>query len=936
MTIKKRFTSWILSSSLALSSLHLNVLTVPCHAEDDEYLWSFENLEENEELAPFPEETIDAEQELYQEAEQEPPLPEKELSFVDDSEELESLPLDGCEGCSNLKSVEKSEAVGEFVELEPSSNIPNLRGVRARKISVTDKIGASKPIFDLPSEEIAEIDTNPQTPSLNGANGKGSASKKNQEKITKIGTTQPSQAEPKSSSSNASSGMKSKASKNETPQQKPAGMQEMEQEPAPEPERQPPPPEDEIIEEPEDIAEQGEPAGEKKYLIRFTNVSIISFLDYISRISDRNFIFDETDLNFNVTIISSNPTSIDNIMTALLQELRVHNLSLMEVGNNLIIHRNNTANSPGRIITDEEEEYSTESDMVTRVFSLSNSSPASMGEVIRPLLSSLAIIESIADTGHLIITDITPNIEKVDRLLQKLDTPAITFEIGQYTSVNADVTMMVEIAEKLLRQVAGEKPLEFVTHPIRGTVYVISTPHLVKRAIALLRDIDSPTSDSSIIGPIEDGQAFQKVQKSDEIDWTSEQNIGDIRSTKFSVYKLKYRVGNQIQEAIQAMGDSIALSSTEESELLITINSIQWIESSNSLIFTGTPGSIEKLTEFIDLIDVPVKQILVEVLMVETTVNNALNFGVDWGTRFGGGEDAGSQAFLSAGSPLVAALDTTGIGATVDAASSIGRTAGFNMGVIGRKLRAGGLVFNSMGALVNMLHTDTKSNVVMNPKLLVEENRAAEVFFGINTRYQTQSIANDEGNLVTSNFEFRDVGSTLKVTPIIGANDLITLEIDQEVSTVLDQNDQNQTTISSSNGATETVTQTGATTDIGPTTRKANTKTRIHVPNGYFVILSGMILDDNTRTRTQIPCLGGIPGLGAAFSQKSNQNNKRNLLLFIRPLIVEDQEIHHTTKRQQDIYRTKTPTKPMWEYETQEALDFLNYKDSDPTRKLYH
>src|ERR1700733_3138114 len=72
------------------------------------------------------------------------------------------------------------------------------------------------------------------------------------------------------------------------------------------------------------------PQAEKTVLINFNNVSMIEYIRFISRITNRNFIFDESDLQFNVTIVSEEPATIDNIMTALLQELRIRDLSLIE------------------------------------------------------------------------------------------------------------------------------------------------------------------------------------------------------------------------------------------------------------------------------------------------------------------------------------------------------------------------------------------------------------------------------------------------------------------------------------------------------------------------------------------------------------------------------------------------------------------------------
>src|SRR5690606_31166026 len=87
----------------------------------------------------------------------------------------------------------------------------------------------------------------------------------------------------------------------------------------------------------------------KTILINFNNVSIIEYIRFISRITNRNFIFDENDLQFNVTIISEEPTTMENVMTALIQELRIHGLYLIEQDNNLIIHKNKEERSISRV-----------------------------------------------------------------------------------------------------------------------------------------------------------------------------------------------------------------------------------------------------------------------------------------------------------------------------------------------------------------------------------------------------------------------------------------------------------------------------------------------------------------------------------------------------------------------------------------------------------
>ena len=445
------------------------------------------------------------------------------------------------------------------------------------------------------------------------------------------------------------------------------------------------------------------------FLINFNNVAIIEYLNFISKITNKNFIFDDADLDFKVTIVSTEPTSVTNIMSALLQELRIHGLSLMEVGNSLIIHRNYKVNSPATIVTDTDTKIPT-SDLITKVFRITNAYPERIAEIIKPMLSELAIVEADPDTSHLIVTDLTSNVVKISTLIQNLDAPSSDLEIGQYVVNNASVEAAVLLAEKILAPMAKGKTLIFVPHQATNSIYVVSTPYLVEKAIAVLQHLDTVEGETRILsleklslqagggaggpgGP--EGQNRNKKNSK----WSSSLPLGHTESTKFFIKKLQYQHGEKIVDSLKKIADSLLASSNANTDLITTINSIQWLESTNSLVYTGTVESIEKVNELIDDIDIPLRQVLIEMLIIETTVDDSLNFGVDWGARFAGDNVAGSEAFLSSNSPLVTALDSAVPNNPLDN-GILARNAGFALGVIGRNVTHCGVAFNSLGALV--------------------------------------------------------------------------------------------------------------------------------------------------------------------------------------------------------------------------------------------
>lgn len=788
----------------------------------------------------------------------------------------------------------------------------------------------------------------------------------------------------------------------------------------------------------------------KTVLINFNNVSMVEYIRFVSRITNKNFVFDENDLQFNVTIVSEEPATIDNIMTALLQELRIHDLMLIEDNNNLIIHKNPKVNGISKVVPETlQDTRITDADIITQVFRLNTLDAEKAAAILQPLTSDSALIEVLQESNRLIITDLSANISKISDLLRGIDAPNSGIVIGQYVSRLTPIDTLIPLAQQIIQPISQDQNISFVSQSSTNSIFIIASPFLVERTIAILQYLDQeqgatrifnlndlkmnqiiPTTRTtgttgttgtilpSALGtqgvqatpvpppgyilrtptgewvPNEQGNWIFKPEISPSeallrqqgpntpplgnwsrdyegnwifnageavvpggpgpkgrwvIDkdgnWVYQLDTGEVfnpgvlerqyegrptlpggvaKRTMFYIYKLQYRKGDSLEPLIRQIADTLQQNERGNEDLISTLRSVQWLSTPNSLVFSGTVESLEKARSLVGEMDKPMRQVFVEMLILETTLADSLRYGVSYGTRFGGGNTSGSQGFFSGSTPLLGALATTGftgLGGPIGQAvglipngTNLAQDSGFNLGIIGQKITHCGTEFGSIGALVNALHDRTKDKVVSNPKLLIEDNAQAEIFVGINTPYRTQSISNNFGSVITSNFEYRDVGTHLKVTPYLGNGDIVTLDIQEEVSTIVAGLITNATT---------------ASTSPGPTTRINRTVTRVHIPDTYFLIISGMMQNEESRGRNQVPCLGGVPLIGAAFSSKINNDAKRNLMIFIRPKIIDtEEEIQSLTKHQQDIYDYKNSLKNSDEYEAVEALDLFNIKQT--------
>lgn len=748
---------------------------------------------------------------------------------------------------------------------------------------------------------------------------------------------------------------------------------------------------------------------EKTVLINFNNVSMIEYIRFVSRISNRNFIFDENDLQFNVTIISEEPATIDNIMTALLQELRIRDLYLIEDNNNLIIHKNPKVSGISQVVSDQlPDQIPVSSDIVTQVFRLNTLDADRAVAILKPLVSESALIESVKDTNQLIVTDLTANVAKVAELMKSLDAPNSGLVIGQYVSRLTPIDTLIPLAQQIMLPISLEQPLQFVPQISTNSIFIVSSPFLVERTISILEYLDQDQGATRILnlkdlkfgaGKINPRDALKTLTgewlKSAQGDWQfkPQNGSGDLppqgswtrdangnwqfnegapgapgspsprgrwvkdkdgnwvyeldpsenfnpgelsrqfqgqaqlpggsqKPLKFYLHKLKYRKGESVEPAIRQIADTLQQHERGSEDLINTLRSVQWLASSNSLVFSGTEENLARANELVKELDKPMRQVLIEMLILETSLEDSLKFGVSYATRFGGGDLTGSQGFFTGQSPIVGAVASaglSGLGAVVGNqqplvadGTNLVNTSGFNLGVVGQKITHCGQEFGSLGALVSALHERNRDKVISSPKLLVEDNAPAELFVGINTPYRTQSISNDFGSVITSNFEYRDVGTRLRVTPYLGNGNIIAMDIEEEVSTIIAGLITNADT---------------ANTSPGPTTRINRTTTRVHIPDTYFLIISGMMQNEISRDRNQVPCLGGVPIVGAAFSDKTNLDRKRNLMIFIRPKIVDtEEEIQQITKHQQDLYQYGNCFKNSDDYETAEALDLFNIR----------
>lgn len=630
---------------------------------------------------------------------------------------------------------------------------------------------------------------------------------------------------------------------------------------------------------PEDVSDQN-------YKINFQNVAFVEYLGFLSKLTNTNFIYDKDDVDFTVSVMADSPTDLKDVRSALMQMLRVQGLALASEGNNIIISKDPSIKTLGAVVSNEMGNVCSANEaIITRVFHLNNVNATKVAAIISSMISETGLVEPSDETHHLVVTDLYSNVKKIADLLKSLDNPEAAFEIGLFHVTRSDIENLTTLAEKILKPIVDSNPFVLVPQATTSTVYVVSSPYIVKKTLEVLKSLD--------VGHFDQERMRQE---------------GFVGNARFLIYKLEHHKGYQLQQTLQELGAELSGTGNFSEELVMTINTAQWIESTNSLLFIGNQQTLQKVKELLEMLDAPLRQVFIEVLAVRTTINNSLNLGVEYGYR------ARARDRLSTVGSLLTVPSASGSAQAVKpnlftegldrvrtgAAIPVPRTSndlGLSTGVIGNVMFAGNNLFFDLAALVNALQQDASTQVLSNPKLVTQDTVPATFYVGSTRPFQTNSILQasgaQSGNFVTASVEYRQLGMTLTVTPYLGNGDMVTLEIDQRSSDYV-------TNATGGGGGSNGFA-------IVPVTTDSSLTTRVQVPNKHFLMISGMIEDVKSRSKAAIPCLGGIPVLGDLLGSFTNSMQKDNLIIFIRPHIIDSvKELDEVTEREDEFYRKKT------------------------------
>ncbi|TDJ63191.1 MAG: type II secretion system protein GspD [Proteobacteria bacterium] len=267
-------------------------------------------------------------------------------------------------------------------------------------------------------------------------------------------------------------------------------------------------------------------------------------------------------------------------------------------------------------------------------------------------------------------------------------------------------------------------------------------------------------------------------------------------------------------------------------------------ETNNSLVILATPREYEIIRAAVLKLDVVPLQVLIEATILEVTLSDSLEFGVEWFFKNGLAGDKQGQGLLDLGAAGIGTLAPAFSYAIIDSADQV-------------------------RAAINALATESEVKILSSPSLMVLDNQSATITVGDEIPIPTRSsISNIDSNApIVNEIAYRNTGVTLQVTPRVNAGGLVIMEVDQEVSDAV------ATTSSDINA---------------PTIQQRRITTTVAVQSGDTVVLGGLIRDSATQSASGVPYLRNIPILGKLFGQTNDTTRRTELIVLITPRAVSN------------------------------------------------
>ena len=594
-----------------------------------------------------------------------------------------------------------------------------------------------------------------------------------------------------------------------------------------------------------------EDAGQETWQMATKGANIQEFVAQVARITGKTFIVDPK-LKGQVTVISDTPLGKDGVYALFLSVLRLQNYTAVPSGDVIRIQQSATGKQTPGVLG--RPEAAAPEELMTEVIAVQNTASDELLKLLRPLIPQYGHIGSVTNPNVVIISDHADNILRLKKLIREIDV-ADEDEVVMVPLQEAWVGNVAAILEKVAPDqigtaAKGPTKVQVIANERNNSLVLRGKPRPIAEVMKIIDKLDRPatTTDSTQVVLLSHADA---------------ENISKILTS--------------------VVGQSSKASKEANQDVTIAADTTL-----NAIVVKADPGTMSEILSLLEKLDTPRAQVMIEAAIVEVAIDEGSSLGVEMAA----GDEGGDSVPLVSTS-LNGVISTLLAGTISPNNSQISVINGLSSitspTLAGAKIDTEGVSF---GAVVNALANNSDANLLSTPSILTLDNQEAKILVGREVPFRTGSFSTtgDGTSNPFTTVNRQDVGIELVVTPHVFENNDVRMEILQKITNVIN-------------------TPVGGSAFADVVTSKRTIETTVLAADGQTIVLGGLIQDDINSTNVRVPVLGKIPLLGALFRSTTQDRTKTNLLVFLRPTILQSTEnsTQLSLERYQQIWELDQP-----------------------------
>ena len=561
------------------------------------------------------------------------------------------------------------------------------------------------------------------------------------------------------------------------------------------------------------------PEGEKiDITFNFQNADIKDVLNVImGEILEMNYTLDKRVTGL-ITLRTTGKYYREELLNVLQAMLNINGFALVKDKNLFQVVPIQEARSESGIVDLGDREKTYDREVITQIVPCNHVAPQTIIPTLRGLLTKAGFVIAPNDTHAIIISEVAANMEKLLKVIETFDVPffagkALKFYEIKHVDAKTLAKDLETIVQTLGANTKGPK-LDISFIPFQNTSDILAVTNMPE----LLLSVDA---------------------------WISNMDVqSQERRFGLYVYKMQHEQAETTVPVLielfkEKITPTVKAGEVEEEAMKVIAD-----KNTNSIIVKALPSDYYDIKAVIETLDATPQQVLIEAVIAEVKLTDELARGVEYFFRNKGRDSEGASISLL----------PTGISSGVDALTGAG-TKVFSLN-------------RDIDAIFSLINTESEAKVLSTPHLLVRDEQTASIQVGQSEPISTGSTTG-AGAVTTSQIQYRDTGTILTVTPRLGENDMVMLDITQEVSTAI---------------------ETTASGIDSPAFPIRKIETSLVVQSGHTIYLGGIIDINDTESVKKLPLLGDIPYLGNLFKSTTSKKEKTELMVLITPYVINSSD----------------------------------------------